>query len=113
MQSTKSFSTNFWRINPTQVARDATDSQIHLCQFVSGAGVFLSVNGNIFLVTVMAVHKLYRLDEHSAGTTARVINFALIRLNHFRQQVNHTLRRIELTPAFTLSSREFAQVPGQ
>jgi len=40
------------------------------------------------------------LYEHAAGTAARVIHHALIRLDKFRDQLNHISRGIELTVLF-------------
>ena len=57
----------------------------------------------------MACDEFFRLDEHSARTTARIEYTAFIRLEHFHQQFNNTARGIELTAFFTFGKGEFPE----
>ena len=85
----------------TEVTSNATNGQIHLCQFVGGVGIFLSIDRDVTLVTVMCLDELHALYEHTSRTTTRVVNLTTIRLYHLCYQVDDGLRRIVLT--FTLT----------
>ena len=93
----------------TEICRDASNGEVHLCKLVCGLGVFLAVNGDIFLVAVVALNEFETLYEHTARTTARVINLALERLNHFGDEVDDALRSIEFSFTLTLGDCEFAE----
>ena len=85
----------------TQIAADSADRKIHSCKFQSGIRRLLAEYCNLFCVAVMSLYKLHRLHKHTARTAARVINFALIRLDKFGNQVDDTFRRIEFALALS------------
>ncbi len=64
----------------------------------------LPVDGDVLFVAVVAFHKFERLNEHAAGAAARIINLALVGLDHFGDEIDDALRGVELmnAPAFTL-----------
>ena len=93
----------------TEVGGNAADGQVHLGQLVGGGGLFLAVDGDVFLVALVAFHKLHGLHEHAAGAAAGVVDLAVVGLDHFRQQVNHALGGIELPAALAFGGGEFAE----
>ena len=93
----------------TQIARNAADRQIHLGQFIGRAGLLLTVDRNVFLISLMVLDKLDRLHEHTATTAAGVIDLAAVRLDHFSDQIDDAFGRIELAAPFALGRRELAQ----
>ena len=92
-----------------EVGADATNRQVHLGQLVGGAGLFLTVDRDVFFVALMAFNKFDRLYKHAAGAAAGVIDFAMIRLDHFGQQVNHAFGGVKLAAAFAFSGGEVAE----
>ena len=84
-----------------EVAGNATNGEVHLRQFVSGVGIFLTIDGDIALVTVMCLDEFHALYEHTARTTTRIIYLATIRLYHLGNKVDNGLRRVVFT--FTLA----------
>ena len=84
-----------------QVTGYTTNSQVHLCQLIRGVSIFLTINRDITLITMMGLDKLHALNKHTARTTTGVVNLTAIRLNHLCYQVNDGLWRVVFT--FTLS----------
>ena len=93
----------------TKICRYATNGQIHLAQFVCCIRVFLSVDGNLLLITVVGFYELHRLNKHTAGATAGVIENAIVRFNHFGDQINDTLRCVKFTLTLAFGKRKFTQ----
>ena len=93
----------------TQIGGDAANGQVHLGQLVRGGGQLLPVDGDVLAVALVAVDKLQRLHEHTARSTAGVIDLALERLDHLGNQVDHAFGRVELTSTLAFSGCEFAQ----
>ncbi|MPM28297.1 hypothetical protein SDC9_74818 [bioreactor metagenome] len=91
----------------SQVSGNTTNGQVHFCQFVSGIGVFLSVNGNFTFVSVMAFDKFDGLHEHTSRATCWVIDDALIGFNHFGNQVYNALGGVEFSFAFSFGQGKF------
>jgi hypothetical protein len=52
--------------------------------------------------------EVLRLDEHASGTTTRVIDPALVRLDHFDEELDDAPRRVELAAALPLLGCELA-----
>ena len=92
-----------------QVAGDAANGQIHFGQLISRAGLLLPIDRDVFLVTAVAGDELHRLDKHAAAATTRIVDLAAVRLDHFRDQVDHALGRIELAATFAFGRCEFPQ----
>ena len=92
-----------------EVYRDTSNSQIHLAQFVRRICVLLSIDRDFLFVSVMRFHELHGLHKHTARSAARVIENAIIRFNHFGNQIYNTLRRVELALTFAFCKRELAQ----
>ena len=93
----------------SQVAGNSADGEVHLGQLVGGLGVFLAVNGNIFLVAVVALDKLETLHEHTAGAAARVIDLAFEGLNHLRYEIDDALRGVEFALSFAFSDGKLGE----
>src|SRR4051794_32118798 len=51
----------------------------------------------------------FRLNEHPAGTAARIIDAAFVWLEHFDEHANDGTRRIELTTTLAFSSGKLAE----
>lgn len=88
---------------------NATDGKIHLCQLISGVGIFLSIDRDVFLIAVVCFDKFHALHEHAAGTATRVINLAPVRLYHFRYQIDYRLGRVILPFTFAFCYGKLAQ----
>ena len=54
----------------------------------------------------MGVQELLRLDEHATGTTTRIVNTALGRLENLHQRAHHRARGVELAATLTLRRSE-------
>ena len=61
-------------------------------------------NRYLLRVALVVFNKLQGLHKHTAGTAARVVNDAFVRLDDRGNQVNDILRRIEF--AFSFSFRD-------
>ena len=92
-----------------QVAGYAPDGQVHFGQLVGGVGIFLPIDGNVFLVAVVRLDELHALHEHATRTAARVVYLAPIGLYHLRNEVDNCLGRIIFAFAFTFSYGKLAQ----
>ena len=92
-----------------EIGADAADREVHLGQLVGGAGLFLAVDGDVFFIALMVFNKFDRLHEHTAGATTRVVDFAVIGFDHFSQQVDHALGRVELATAFAFGGGKVAE----
>ena len=97
------------RCHFSEVCRDAANSQIHFAQLVRRVRIFLTVDRDFLFVTVMCFHELHGLHKHTARSAARVIENAIIRFNHFCNQIDNALRRIELALAFAFRKCKLAQ----
>ena len=95
--------------NFAQVGADAANGQVHLGQLVGGAGLLLPVDGDVLLVTLVVLHKFDRLHEHAAGAAAGVVDFSVVGLDHFGNQVDHALGGIELAPALAFGGGKVAE----
>ena len=92
-----------------EVGGEAAHGEVHLGQFVGGGGEFLPVDGDVLGVAVVAADEFEGLYEHTPGAAAGVVDLAFVRLDHFSNQVHHTLRGIEFTPKFAFRGCEFAE----
>jgi len=57
----------------------------------------------------MRSNELYRLDEHAAGTAARIVHPALVGREHFNQQADDAAGRVELAAFLTFGAGELRQ----
>ena len=83
----------------TQITADSSYGKVHLRQLHCCACGFLTVNGDLFRVSVMTLHELHRLHKHTAGTAARIINRTFERLDHLCNQIDNAFWSIELSLA--------------
>ena len=84
-----------------KITRNTTDSKIHFCHFIRCTCSFLAINRNIFCTSRMIFYKLQRLNEHTTRTTTWVIDFSLIWLNHFCNEIYYCFWSIEFTLTFS------------
>ena len=78
---------------PGDLGVDAMHGEVHLGEAVSGVVALLAVDGDFafrqFLRLVGAARvlsdKLYRLNEHAARAAARIVDAALVRLQHVNE----------------------------
>ena len=100
-----------------EVEVDATDCHVHRRQFPGGRVGFLAVNGNLLLLLGGVVLLLARMlfneaiagHEEPAGTHRRVINAAVIRLEHFDNQGHDAFWRVVLPTLLTFCQRELTE----
>ena len=93
----------------SKVRRNATDCKVHLCELERGVGIFLSVDRDLLFVAAMSFNELDGLDEHTTGTATGVIEYAVIRLDHFGNQINDAFGRVELSLTFTFCKCELTE----
>src|SRR5260370_8097156 len=91
------------RVLSTEVALDPPDGQVHLAQLPRGGVRFLAEDRQACTPSAMCLEKPDGLYEHAAGTKARVVDAAVERLDHFDQQPDDGLRRVELPPPLALT----------
>ena len=58
----------------TQMVADTSNSQVHLCQTISGRLRFLTINIYCLSISPMCFNKFCCLNKHTSRATARVIN---------------------------------------
>ena len=92
-----------------EVGREPAHGEVHLGQLVGGGGHFLSVDGDVLGVAVVAFDKLERLHEHAARAAAGVVNLALVGLDHFGDQIDDALGGVELAPQLALGGGELPE----
>ena len=81
----------------SDVGRNATDGEVHARQLEGGVGVFLTINAHILLVAMVGLHKLHRLNKHTTGTTARVIECTVKGFNHSSDKLNNIMRSVKFS----------------
>ena len=84
-----------------QVGCDTTNSKVHLGQFKSGLGIFLSIHRHLATIAMMTLHKLHRLHKHTARTATRVVDFTFVGFNHFGYQIDYRFGRIKFPLTFS------------
>ena len=93
----------------TQVTGNATNGKVHLCQFVSGIGIFLTIDRHVLLVAVVRLYELHALHKHTARAAAGVIYLAAVRLYHLGYEVDDGLWRVEFALALAFGYGEIAE----
>ena len=84
----------------TQMVRDASDSQIHFCKAICCRFGFLPIHIDGFRVSTMSLYELRSLNKHASGTTARVIDRSIKRLNKRGNKLYDRMRRIKFSFLF-------------
>ena len=92
-----------------QVAGNAPDGKVHLCQLVGGVGIFLSIDGDVFPVAMVHLDELHALHEHAARTATGIVYLAPIGLYHFRDEVDNRLGRVIFAFTLTFGYGKFSQ----
>ena len=92
-----------------EVGREPAHGEVHLGQLVGGGGELLPVNRDVLGVAVVAFDKLERLHEHAARAAARIVDLALVGLDHFGDEIDDALRGVELAPQLALGGGELAE----
>ena len=69
----------------------------------------LPVDGDVADPAAVAFDELLGLHEHATGAAARVVDAALVRLQHFDQHAHDRARRVELAAALALGAGEAAE----
>ena len=92
-----------------QVGLDAANGEIHEGQF-PGVGVgFFPIDADIPHFAAVGFNELFRLDEHAAGPTTRVIDASLVRGQHGDQGSDHRCRGVELATPFPFRAGKSTQ----
>ena len=92
-----------------EIPINTANGQVHLSQPPGGMVRFLAVDADVADSTAVGLDELFRLDEHSAGTAAWVIDSALVRSQHFDQNTDHAAGRIELAALLSLGAGELRE----
>ena len=72
-----------------EVGLDASDGQVHLRQPPGRVVQLLAVHGDVVPAPAMGLHEALGLDEHAARPAARVVDPALVGLDHLDQELDH------------------------
>ena len=92
-----------------KITCNATDGKIHLCKFICCICIFLTINRDVALITVMSFDKLHTLHKHTSRTAARIIDFTTIRFDDFGYKIYDTLWRIIFSFTFAFSYSELGK----
>ena len=92
-----------------KVMADAAQGKVHFGKAIGRRLFFLSIHIDTVNITLFGFYECRTLDKHTAGTAARVIKRAVIRLNHRCDKLNGIMRRIELALLLGGIDREFFQ----
>ena len=92
-----------------QIVGYAADGQIHLGQFIGGVGVFLSIDRNVALVAVVCLNELHALHKHATRTATGVVDFSLVGLYHFGNEVDNRFRGVVLSLTLTFGNGKFGK----
>src|SRR5690606_27671997 len=88
---------------------DAPNGEVHFAQPVRCGVAFLAIHGDVADFSAVGFDKLFALYEHSARSTASVVDATLVGLEHLYKQFDNTLRCVELSAALTLRVGEHAE----
>jgi hypothetical protein len=98
------------------LAFDAADGEVHPGEPPGRTVRLLAVNrdvrprlAGIAVAAGVCADELHRLHEHLRGTAAGVVHPALVRLEHFNQQLHHAVWRVELAALLSLGARELGE----
>ena len=92
------------------VAAEAVHGQIHLAQPYRLAHFLLPVDADgAARAAFMARDEIRALHEHATGAVGRIVDAALIRFDHFHDQIDQRRRRKELAALLAFAHRELAQ----
>ncbi len=95
--------------NVAQIGRQSSHRQVHLGQLLRGGRELLTVHRDVFGIAMVRLHELQRLHKHPAAAAAWIVDFAFVRLDHFRDQIHHALGRIKLASQFAFGRRAFSE----
>ncbi len=70
---------------------------------------FLPEDVNVAHPAAVGLHELLRLHKHTAGAAARVVDAALVRRQHFDQELHDAPRRVELAALLALRAGELGE----
>ena len=90
----------------SQMVRDTSDSQVHLCKSIGCRLRFLPIHIDGFSVSTVSLYKLCCLDKHTPGTTARVIYRSVKWFNKRGDKLYDRMWRIKLPFLFVCVNRE-------
>ena len=85
------------------------DGEVHLGQAPGALVGLLAVDRDVVAAAAVGEDELLGLDEHAAGTAARVVDPARVRLKHLDQQPDDAGGRVELAAALALGAGELLQ----
>ena len=91
---------------PPDVSVDPAHGEVHFSEPPGCVVRFLSVNRDIADPPAVRFDEAFGLDEHAAGTAARIVDTTLVRLQHFDQDPNDRARCIEFATSFALGAGE-------
>jgi hypothetical protein len=94
------------RVAVADLRVDAADGEVHLREPPRRVVRLLAVDGDVAEFARVGFDELLALHEHAARAAARVVDAALVGREHFDQQADHVLRRVELAAALALGTRE-------
>ena len=92
-----------------EVGVDAADGEVHLRQPPGGGDELLAVDRDVVALAAVGGDELGRLHEHAARAAARVVDAALVRLQHLDEQPDDRAGRVELAGVAALGGGELAE----
>ena len=93
----------------TKVGLDAPERQVHMGEPPSRRVRLLAEDGNVRPTPAVSLDEPLGLDEHPARPATRVVNAAVVGLQHLDQQADHAGRGEEFAPELPLGLRELAE----
>ena len=88
---------------------DAANGEIHLAQPPRRGIRLLAVDREVADAAAVGEDELLALHEHAAGAAARIVDAALVRLDHLDKEPDNGLRRVELATALAFGAGELAE----
>lgn len=92
-----------------EVVVQATDGHVHAGQAPGGGIGFLAVDADLTHLATVLFHETFALHEEAAAAAAGVVYAALVGLQHFHDERDNALGRIELTTPLASGDAEFTQ----
>jgi len=88
---------------------DAVDGEVHVGEAPRRGVALLPEDGDVGAPAAVGLDKLFRLDEHAPAAAGRIVDTAVVRLQHLDEHPHDTARRVELAAQLSLGCGEFAE----
>ncbi|MNF64309.1 hypothetical protein D3C84_460350 [compost metagenome] len=92
-----------------EVEVDAANGQVHRRQAPSRRIGLLAIDRDIAELATVDFDEFFRLDKHTAGAAARIVDLAMVRIQYRDQGFDDAGRGVELPALFTFGTGELAE----